>query len=302
MNIRSFAVAGILLLVALSSPALAVYHPGMGRFLQRDPHGMEVAATPRLAGAPATSRPFLARDFNPHQQYADGMNLYQVARSNPVRYVDPAGLAADEKPNSPCRLNGRVVTFTFDGIHFSGGGHTWPAYSGRPTVQSEEQNRRDGQYTTTALSFDYSRARQRLRDEGPIPEGKYWLNACCTNSAQNAWRHYWSYRQQSWGKYSWHIHPYPETDVADDTGQDRSGFFIHGSFRPGSAGCIDLVGNEVSFHDDVISKLRSGNPSEPCCYLDIFVTYATGSHTAVRKTYRPWVGVGGDSGWMPGSN
>lgn len=45
------------------------YNPAIGRFLERDPIG-----------------------------YDDGMNLYQFVRSNPIRYVDPFGLATFNLP------------------------------------------------------------------------------------------------------------------------------------------------------------------------------------------------------------
>ena len=100
MKIRSLAiVAAALIVTAVATPALAMYHPGMGRFMQRDPHGtMNVAMAPRIAisGLPAPGG-FAPRDPMPAQsqpglQYADGMNLYQYVRSRPTVYLDPSGL------------------------------------------------------------------------------------------------------------------------------------------------------------------------------------------------------------------
>jgi len=51
------------------------YDPRHGRWLQRDPAG-----------------------------YADGMNLYEYVRSNPIRYVDGAGLSADLAAPNPASL------------------------------------------------------------------------------------------------------------------------------------------------------------------------------------------------------
>ncbi|MEX0652956.1 MAG: hypothetical protein WD534_14220 [Phycisphaeraceae bacterium] len=82
-----------LLGLVFTDTASAMYHPGLGRHMQRDPNGMQMgSAAPRVAGGPAVSGGFIQRDFNPHQQYADGMNLYQYVGSNPVNYVDPDGL------------------------------------------------------------------------------------------------------------------------------------------------------------------------------------------------------------------
>lgn len=99
MKIRSLTiVAAAFIITAVSAPALAVYHPGMGRFLQRDPHGtMNAPTAPRIGMAgSAAGGGFVARDPMPTRpqpglQYADGMNLYQYLRSNPLRYVDPSG-------------------------------------------------------------------------------------------------------------------------------------------------------------------------------------------------------------------
>jgi len=53
-------------IAALTQPALAMYHPTVGRFLQRDPIG-----------------------------YADGVNLYECSRSSPATVADSSGLATE---------------------------------------------------------------------------------------------------------------------------------------------------------------------------------------------------------------
>ena len=60
-------IAGVLLVLAWSDVALAQYHAGVGRFLQRDPIG-----------------------------YVDGMNLYEFVEGEPVVGVDPYGLEDGE--------------------------------------------------------------------------------------------------------------------------------------------------------------------------------------------------------------
>ena len=55
-------IAGIVLVLACSDVALAQYHAGVGRFLQRDPIG-----------------------------YVDGIDLYEFVRGNPTIGVDPYG-------------------------------------------------------------------------------------------------------------------------------------------------------------------------------------------------------------------
>ncbi len=54
------------------------YDPETGRFMQRDPLGINPAG--------------LRRDpFEVHEQYTDGMNVYEYTTSNPCRYLDPKG-------------------------------------------------------------------------------------------------------------------------------------------------------------------------------------------------------------------
>ncbi|NLX59860.1 MAG: hypothetical protein GXY74_12315 [Phycisphaerae bacterium] len=88
-TVATVAVA-LLALAATASDAQArhrVYHPTVGRFMQRDPLGTpnESPLTRNLS-----SHEFTRRD--PAAQYRDGMNLYQYVHSGPSGYVDPMGL------------------------------------------------------------------------------------------------------------------------------------------------------------------------------------------------------------------
>jgi hypothetical protein len=69
-----------------------------------------------------------------------------------------------------------------------------------------------------------------LLGKGPIPQGRYFLDpeeitpgGFLRNSCRD------------WGRYRVPLHPLPETET-----WPRSGFFLHGGRRPGSAGCIDV--------------------------------------------------------------
>ncbi len=68
----------------------AYYHPGMGRFLTRDP-GAGNATRIGSRGGPAVAGGFISRDPASSNQYADGMNLYQYVASDPGGNVDPQG-------------------------------------------------------------------------------------------------------------------------------------------------------------------------------------------------------------------
>jgi hypothetical protein len=110
-------------------------------------------------------------------------------------------------------------------------------------------------------SSDYSPERQRMRGEGPIPEGRYWITP---SEIWEAGIINWIIgRTTAWGNFRISIHPYPDTDTFG-----RGGFFIHGGSEPGSAGCIDLTDQMDKF----IQDLRSG-VSESSCHIPLTVEY-----------------------------
>jgi RHS repeat-associated protein len=67
----------VFVFVLLASSAFAMYCPETGRFLQRDPIGVDPS-----------------QNFQPQKQYSDGMCLYGYVQYNPCRYVDPHGTLA----------------------------------------------------------------------------------------------------------------------------------------------------------------------------------------------------------------
>ncbi|MFW6106864.1 MAG: hypothetical protein ACOC8H_01755 [bacterium] len=94
---------GLAAIAMVTADAHAIYHPGMGRFLQRDPGAGASgparigAATPAMGGGfaqrdPITQPPNRVGHAGLNNQYADGMNLYQYVGSNPTGFVDPSGL------------------------------------------------------------------------------------------------------------------------------------------------------------------------------------------------------------------
>jgi len=78
---------GLAVIAVLAAEASAMYHPALGRWMQRDP-GPGGPVRVGAGQALARSR-FVPRD--PTGQYVDGMNLYQYVGSNPHGYLDPRG-------------------------------------------------------------------------------------------------------------------------------------------------------------------------------------------------------------------
>lgn len=111
---------------------------------------------------------------------------------------------------------------------------------------------------TMSSGFDYSVDRQRVPNEGPIPEGVYWV------APAELWDNAW-YRvapTSAWGNHRLTIHPLPETET-----YGRGGFFIHGGSVPGSAGCIDLWDDMDRFAKDM--KTHISEPKALYCILTV---------------------------------
>ncbi|SAI46918.1 Uncharacterised protein [Bordetella ansorpii] len=136
-------------------------------------------------------------------------------------------------------FDGQVLTIPERGLRY-------PAVSGRPASSGR---------------FDYSAARQRLANVGPIPAGQYWIDL--SQMWDNAWYRFTASRA-AWGNHRITIRPYPDTPVFG-----RGGFFIHGGDTPGSAGCIDLTHSMDTFVKD-LKRLLNGLPR---CYIPLIVEY-----------------------------
>lgn len=82
--------------LVFASDSLAMYHPKLGRFMQRDMNGQQLGPSLRIGTsghAPGGSSGFLSRDRIDHaMQYADGMSL-NAAHFVMQGAVDPSGNA-----------------------------------------------------------------------------------------------------------------------------------------------------------------------------------------------------------------
>jgi RHS repeat-associated protein len=217
------------------------YHPGLGRFVGRDPIGYEGGST----------------------------LLYEYVSGQPSGSTDPMGLVVGGE--SPlCLYKGKPVTCLFDGDLLScTSGDSWPAVSGRPEKSTQEESGWERGFHWTkcvhTYVFDYRAARQKIANVGPIPAGRYFLDPWEERSSRTSWQHFFG--GAAWGSYSWSLHIHKGTET-----YGRGGFFIHGGREWGSAGCIDLLNNDVALHK-VMETVRKENTHE-CCRVDIEVKYA----------------------------
>jgi Protein of unknown function (DUF2778) len=119
--------------------------------------------------------------------------------------------------------------------------------------------------------FDYTPARQKVKDAGPIPEGAYWIQP---KQLYDTW--FWD--EDAWGDYRITIHVTPGTVT-----HSRGGFFIHGGKTFGSAGCIDLSYAIGSFAAELrrIAPATPGSGCQPAipndCYIPLTVKYSATS-------------------------
>lgn len=155
------------------------------------------------------------------------------------------------EPKVPsCRASQIKLVFNGQLLRASGtrSAMVFPAVSGR-----RDQNGR----------FAYSIDHQKLPNQGPIPEGEYWIQP------SELWQNNWLKSvirtpRSAWGNFRIAIHPYPRTLT-----HQRGGFFIHGGATPGSAGCIDLTNNMDAFVEQLKEELKGHLE----CFISLTVRY-----------------------------
>lgn len=102
---------------------------------------------------------------------------------------------------------------------------------------------------------DCNQCTERDRNKGPIPRGDYRAYArelSDPNFVGDAMRNL----RGDWG--DWRVRLWPD-DAAATHGRD--GFFLHGGWQPGSAGCIDVGGG--IFGDDITDRLANDIKADP---------------------------------------
>jgi Tlde1 domain len=107
-----------------------------------------------------------------------------------------------------------------------------------------------GHSSSQNIRFNYSKDHQAKKNEGGIPEGKYYIKLEEQRSITSPFSHI--IKHHGWGYYSWSIHKMEATDT-----KGRSGFFIHGGDNPGSAGCIDVTSGDIKL-EEYLQKLKQG--------------------------------------------
>ena len=139
-----------------------------------------------------------------------GINLFIYGANNPIKYFDPFGLTT-------LTLNVGSCSLTVDPEDGSKSTYNICATSGSGSCKNE------------------SKCEQK-KDEGPLPRGKYNVNA---NDISNPGRFGDILRNLTgdWGDWRVPINPSPGTET-----YGRSGFFLHGGRKPGTSGCIDIGG------------------------------------------------------------
>jgi hypothetical protein len=165
----------------------------------------------------------------------------------------------------------KTATLMFDGseLHWLVEGQvkkSWDGISGN-TVMSTMLNgkRHDKSSETHGAKF------QQDKNEGPLPEGKYYIERLQEQNRKNnsTLSQYYNYLftddvnkanfhgkggKFAWGDYRMMINPYRSTNT-----YGRDNFYIHGGSIAGSGGCIDLTDEMEDFAKTYLAYISHKN-------------------------------------------
>lgn len=103
-----------------------------------------------------------------------------------------------------------------------------------------------------------------VEDKGPIPPGEYTLFSKDLDDPAIPYDILRNYILGDWGDWRITLKPCCGTETFG-----RSGFFIHGGARPGSAGCIDIGGG--IFGNALTEQLKNDILGDPDGVVDLTV-------------------------------
>lgn len=135
-------------------------------------------------------------------------------------------------------FNGKLLTILINKNSIEIERVSFHAVSGRPQEKSDDKH-----------YFTYEKERQMLKSEGPIPEGEYYIDINRISEVPA----YRLDRQYGWGEKNVPI------ELNNQETYGRYGFYIHGGWSAGSAGCIDLWDKNELFFEKLIKLSNKFN-------------------------------------------
>ena len=173
-------------------------------------------------------------DFD-YDELVSGAIIYGYANQNPMTFTDPNGLTS--------------LVFNVE--------------TGVLTVDPEVLGRRpyDINVTSGKGKCENKPKCEQMPDKGPIPRGNYEIypsridNPSLMNDLRRNFRDGRSQGGGDWGDWRVRIYPLPGTKRFG-----RTGFYLHGGWWDGSAGCIDIGGG--IFGNDKLLKDLQRDPND----------------------------------------
>ncbi|MBI4086963.1 LysM peptidoglycan-binding domain-containing protein, partial [Candidatus Kaiserbacteria bacterium] len=235
--------------------------------------------------------------IDPQQQ-----NSYGYARNNPLRFIDPTGLfniktGEIEKGDTLSKIRNQInkeygtslsvsQLTKANGIKnpnkiYTGNFIVLPGQNPRLTFNGQSLQVYDRTYNTDVPSLNWTgTSGDSSRGYASIPEGlyradpanvQYWKDVGFANKVGSTLSEpirymtfgikektgFWPGGSYAWGE--------ARTELSNiDTSTEKTGYYIHGGSRAGSAGCIDLTDDNNAFHSWLSSY---GKP------IDVTVSY-----------------------------